>query len=58
CDDGILDDGASWSMDVDTCESAISTALGAVATGTGETTIVGGLKYSLNKGWNNVWNES
>nr|GEW41137.1 zinc finger, CCHC-type, retrotransposon Gag domain protein [Tanacetum cinerariifolium] len=45
-------DGVSWSMDVDTGESTISTALGAAATGTVETTIVGGLKYSSNKGWN------
>ncbi|GKE09427.1 hypothetical protein Tco_1412978, partial [Tanacetum coccineum] len=44
------DDGASWSMDVDTGDSAISTALGATASKTGETTIVGGLKYSSNKG--------
>ncbi|GKD08806.1 hypothetical protein Tco_1188491, partial [Tanacetum coccineum] len=49
-----VNDGVSWSMDVDTSESAISTALGAAATGTGETTIVGGLKYSSNKGWNKV----
>nr|GEY49248.1 hypothetical protein [Tanacetum cinerariifolium] len=31
-------------------ESDILTALGAAATGTVETTIVGGLKYSSNKG--------
>ncbi|GKG42888.1 hypothetical protein Tco_0479572, partial [Tanacetum coccineum] len=41
----ILVYGASWSIDVDTCESAISTALGASATGIGETVSVGGLKY-------------
>nr|GEW78778.1 retrovirus-related Pol polyprotein from transposon TNT 1-94 [Tanacetum cinerariifolium] len=35
----------------DTGESANSTALSAAATGTVETTIVGGLKYSSNKGW-------
>nr|GFA88635.1 hypothetical protein [Tanacetum cinerariifolium] len=35
-------------------ESAKSIALGALATGTGETTIVGGLKYSLNMGWNKL----
>nr|GFB34828.1 hypothetical protein [Tanacetum cinerariifolium] len=47
-DDGTLVDGASWSIDVDTCESTKSTSLGASATGTGETAIVGGLKYSSN----------
>ncbi|GJR86190.1 hypothetical protein Tco_0210201 [Tanacetum coccineum] len=47
----ILVDGASWSIDVDTGESAKSTALGAATTGTGETTIVGGLKYSSNIGY-------
>nr|GEW72231.1 hypothetical protein [Tanacetum cinerariifolium] len=52
CVDGILVDGASWSIDVDTGESATSTALGAAATGIGETTIVGALKYSSNIGWN------
>nr|GEY04836.1 uncharacterized mitochondrial protein AtMg00810-like [Tanacetum cinerariifolium] len=36
----------------DTGESAKSTALGAAATGTRETAIVGGLKYSSNSGWN------
>ncbi|GJW25262.1 hypothetical protein Tco_0039073 [Tanacetum coccineum] len=46
CVDGVFDDGASWSMDVDTIESAISTALDVAATGTIETTIVGELKYS------------
>ncbi|GKB16950.1 hypothetical protein Tco_0850873 [Tanacetum coccineum] len=39
-------------MDVDTGESAISIALGASATGTVETIIVGGLKYSSSKDWN------
>nr|GEY09002.1 hypothetical protein [Tanacetum cinerariifolium] len=34
----------------DTGESAKSIALGAAATGTGKTTIVGGLKYSSNIG--------
>nr|GEW16607.1 hypothetical protein [Tanacetum cinerariifolium] len=52
CVDGILVDGASWSMEVDTGESAKSTTLGAAATGSGETRIVGGLKYSSNIGWN------
>ncbi|GKE49310.1 hypothetical protein Tco_1480568, partial [Tanacetum coccineum] len=52
CVDGILVDGASWSIDVDTGESAISTALGATSTRIGETTMVGGLKYSSNMGWN------
>ncbi|GKB11914.1 hypothetical protein Tco_0845837 [Tanacetum coccineum] len=36
----------------DTCESAKSTSLYAIATGTGETTLVGGLKYSSNISWN------
>ncbi|GKB84518.1 hypothetical protein Tco_0956790 [Tanacetum coccineum] len=36
CVDRILVDGASWSIEVDTCESAKSTALGASATGTRE----------------------
>nr|GEZ42018.1 integrase, catalytic region, zinc finger, CCHC-type, peptidase aspartic, catalytic [Tanacetum cinerariifolium] len=44
----ILIDGASWSIDVDTRESAKSTALGAAATGTRETTIDVGVKYSSN----------
>nr|GEZ06960.1 integrase, catalytic region, zinc finger, CCHC-type, peptidase aspartic, catalytic [Tanacetum cinerariifolium] len=52
--DGILDDGASWSIDVDMGELAISTAHGAAATGTVETAIVGGFKYSSNKSWNKV----
>ncbi|GJV49502.1 hypothetical protein Tco_1439714, partial [Tanacetum coccineum] len=47
-DDGILVDGASWPIDVDTGESAKSTALGATATRTGKTSIIGGLKYSSN----------
>nr|GEW55638.1 hypothetical protein [Tanacetum cinerariifolium] len=47
CIDGILVDGASWSIDVDTSESAKSTALGAASTGTRETAIIGGLKHSL-----------
>nr|GEY41651.1 hypothetical protein [Tanacetum cinerariifolium] len=51
CVDGILVDGASWSIDVDTRESAKSTALGAASTGTGETTIDGGVMYSLNIGF-------
>nr|GEU57830.1 hypothetical protein [Tanacetum cinerariifolium] len=50
CIDGIHVDGASWSIDVDTSESAISAALSAAATGTEETTIVRGLKYSSNMG--------
>ncbi|GKE21873.1 hypothetical protein Tco_1433385, partial [Tanacetum coccineum] len=48
----ILVYGLSWSIDVHTGESAKSIALGATATGTGETAIVGGLKYSSNIGWN------
>nr|GEU91260.1 putative reverse transcriptase domain-containing protein [Tanacetum cinerariifolium] len=50
CVDGILVHGASWSIDVDTEESAKSTALGATARVTGDTSIVGGLKYSSNIG--------
>nr|GFA37370.1 integrase, catalytic region, zinc finger, CCHC-type, peptidase aspartic, catalytic [Tanacetum cinerariifolium] len=41
---GILVDEASWLINVDTGESAKSTVLGATATGTRETAIVGGLK--------------
>ncbi|GJU94900.1 hypothetical protein Tco_1319656 [Tanacetum coccineum] len=52
CVDGILVDGASWSIDVETGESAKSPAHGALATGTGELAIVRGLKYSSNMGWN------
>ncbi|GJT57831.1 hypothetical protein Tco_0992885 [Tanacetum coccineum] len=48
-DHRILKDGGE-----DTGESVISTALGAAATGTIATVIVGGLKYSSNKGWNKV----
>nr|GEW91506.1 hypothetical protein [Tanacetum cinerariifolium] len=48
CVDGVLDDGAFWSIDVDTRELAKSTALGAATNGTGETSIDGGLKYSSN----------
>ncbi|GKG51701.1 hypothetical protein Tco_0544339, partial [Tanacetum coccineum] len=36
----ILVDGASCSINIDTGESAKSTALGALATGTGKTAIV------------------
>nr|GEY31871.1 hypothetical protein [Tanacetum cinerariifolium] len=50
CVDGIVVDGSSWSIDVDTGESAKSTALGATTTGTGETSIDGGVKYSSNIG--------
>ncbi|GJY25446.1 hypothetical protein Tco_0400172, partial [Tanacetum coccineum] len=46
----ILIDGGSWSIDVDISESAISTALGAGATRTGQAAMVGGLKYSSNMG--------
>ncbi|GKA91467.1 hypothetical protein Tco_0813337, partial [Tanacetum coccineum] len=38
------------SIDIDTCDSAISIALGSAATGTEETVMVGGLKYSSNMG--------
>nr|GEY40246.1 RNA-directed DNA polymerase, eukaryota, reverse transcriptase zinc-binding domain protein [Tanacetum cinerariifolium] len=50
CVDGILVDGASWLIDVDTGELTKSTALGAASTGTGETALDGGLKYSSNIG--------
>nr|GFA14186.1 retrovirus-related Pol polyprotein from transposon TNT 1-94 [Tanacetum cinerariifolium] len=40
--DGILVDGSSWSIDVDTRESAKSTALSVATTGTREKTIDGG----------------
>nr|GEZ36770.1 hypothetical protein [Tanacetum cinerariifolium] len=39
---GLLADGASWSIKVDTGEPVGSTVLGVTATGTGETTLVGG----------------
>nr|GEX02967.1 copia protein [Tanacetum cinerariifolium] len=48
CVDGILVDGASWSMEVHKGESAKTTALRAVASRTRETTIDVGLKYSSN----------
>ncbi|GJX52254.1 hypothetical protein Tco_0280623 [Tanacetum coccineum] len=48
--DGILVDGASWSIDIDISESTKSTVLGAAAIETGKTAIVGGLKYSSNIG--------
>nr|GEW84003.1 hypothetical protein [Tanacetum cinerariifolium] len=48
CDDGVLDDGTSWSMEVNTGESAKSVSLGAAAIGTEETAIVEGLNYSSN----------
>nr|GEV31591.1 hypothetical protein [Tanacetum cinerariifolium] len=50
CVNEILVDGAYWSINVDTRESAKSTALGAATTGTRETTNVRGLKYSSNIG--------
>nr|GFA67782.1 hypothetical protein [Tanacetum cinerariifolium] len=50
CVDGILADGASWSIDVDTGESAKSTALGAAMTRIREIAIDGGEKYSSNIG--------
>nr|GEW00675.1 hypothetical protein [Tanacetum cinerariifolium] len=37
------------SIDVDTSDSVVSAALGAAATGIGETTTVRGLKYSSNR---------
>nr|GFA38876.1 hypothetical protein [Tanacetum cinerariifolium] len=40
----------SWSIDADTGELAISTALGAGATETRKTAMVRGLKYSSNMG--------
>ncbi|GJU09699.1 hypothetical protein Tco_1132095 [Tanacetum coccineum] len=40
-------------IDVETGDSVVSIALGAAATGTGETVVVGGLKYSSNMGWKN-----
>nr|GEX83921.1 hypothetical protein [Tanacetum cinerariifolium] len=42
----ILVDGASRSIDVDTNDSVVTTTLGAAATGTGETIIVGGMKVN------------
>nr|GEW22868.1 putative ribonuclease H-like domain-containing protein [Tanacetum cinerariifolium] len=49
--DGILVDGASWSIDVDTCDLDKSTALGAGTTGIEEIEIGKGLKCSSNMGW-------
>ncbi|GJY09451.1 hypothetical protein Tco_0377636 [Tanacetum coccineum] len=46
--DELLDKGASRSMVVDEGEPAMSIARGATTTRTGETTLYGGLKYSLN----------
>nr|GEV98084.1 hypothetical protein [Tanacetum cinerariifolium] len=45
-------DGASRSIDVDTGESAVSTALGSAATRNEHIAIVGGLMYSSNMGRN------
>ncbi|GJU34894.1 hypothetical protein Tco_1183248 [Tanacetum coccineum] len=47
CDEGILVEGVSWLMEIDTGESANTSALGAAASGTGETIIVGGLKSHI-----------
>ncbi|GKF57203.1 hypothetical protein Tco_0170740, partial [Tanacetum coccineum] len=47
---GIVVEGASWLMEIDTGESANTSALGAAASGTRETAIVRGLKYSSNIG--------
>nr|GEW71341.1 reverse transcriptase domain-containing protein [Tanacetum cinerariifolium] len=41
----------TWSIDVDTGDSVVTTALSVAATGTRETTMVRGLKYSSNMGW-------
>ncbi|GJT01811.1 putative ribonuclease H-like domain-containing protein [Tanacetum coccineum] len=41
----------TWSIDIDTGHLVVSTALGATATRTRETAMVGGLKYSSNMGW-------
>ncbi|GJW31218.1 hypothetical protein Tco_0051250 [Tanacetum coccineum] len=46
--DELLDRSASRSIVVDEGEPAMSTALSAIATGTGETTLYEGLKYSSN----------
>nr|GFC72862.1 hypothetical protein [Tanacetum cinerariifolium] len=40
------------SIDVETGDSVVSTTLGAVATRTEETALLGGLKYSSNMSWN------
>ncbi|GKA93026.1 hypothetical protein Tco_0815012 [Tanacetum coccineum] len=49
CVDGILVNGASRLINVDTGDSVVSTALGAATTGTRETTMVGGL--SIHRTW-------
>ncbi|GKB00011.1 hypothetical protein Tco_0828004 [Tanacetum coccineum] len=43
CDEGILVEGAFWLMEIDIGELASTLALGAAASETRETTIVGGL---------------
>ncbi|GJX67889.1 hypothetical protein Tco_0303616 [Tanacetum coccineum] len=48
--DELLDRSASRSIIIDEGEPAMSTALSATATGTGETTLCEGLKYSSNIG--------
>ncbi|GJT59314.1 hypothetical protein Tco_1002847 [Tanacetum coccineum] len=50
CDEGILVEGASWLMEIDTGESTNTSALRAAASRTRETAIIGGLKYSSNIG--------
>nr|GEW41721.1 hypothetical protein [Tanacetum cinerariifolium] len=49
-----VDDFQDNEIHSDTGESAISTTPGATATRTVETSIVRGLKYSSNKGWNKI----
>ncbi|GJT51115.1 hypothetical protein Tco_0977272 [Tanacetum coccineum] len=52
--DEVLAAGASCSMEVDKGELVGSAGLGAVAAGTRETTLGGGLKYSSNIDWNKI----
>ncbi|GJU96340.1 hypothetical protein Tco_1321096 [Tanacetum coccineum] len=53
-ENGLIVDYASWSIEVDIGEPVRSAGLGAAATGTGETTLEGGLKNSSNIGWNKI----
>ncbi|GKA12561.1 hypothetical protein Tco_0692107 [Tanacetum coccineum] len=53
-ENGLLVDGASWLIEVDTGEPVGLACLGAAATGTGKTTLEGGLKNSSNIVWNKI----
>nr|GEU60880.1 hypothetical protein [Tanacetum cinerariifolium] len=53
--DEVLDEGVSRSVVVDDGEPTISTTRGAIAIRTGEIALCGGLKYTSNIGWNNLF---